>query len=763
MKLKIDDKAVVELLSAILLMAMAVSVFSVVYMNVLADPGPDPNAFLKIIGRVDDNDDVIFDHTLGQQISIDSPLTLTIGGQDIEEVEGEPLDTVSDLLSDEFKEDGVWSISEYLLYHPTMDLTDVEIKANIYDKESNSMVFWGTLQDGYVAPPYGRGGLWHFDEPFWTGAYREVKDSSGNKNHGTSRYDAKIIVEDNDPFTDDTISRNCGYFDGINDKVEVKKHHSLNITNQITVEAWVKPLEEKTIISDIILDSLKFGFNPDIIHIYKDTYAITARDTGGTGANKPCVVFTFNVTEDGTISTLDPSIPNNRTHFCEKGDKPDIIQHAENNSLYLIVYQNATRLDAGAVCTVQISDNGSVTKPVGSGFNEIFSDVDECYDPMIIHVSNDIYTIVYHSGAENKPGQGKIVTISVDLQGRITKKIDYTFNTNGCTKPNIVHVSGDIYAISYQSISTSKKRVGVITTLNISSDGNSITQINDFIFSTHFCKMPYLIRVSGDIYAIAYQGTDGNPGAGVLTTINITNDGSIISKIDDFTFTDACYEATITHAKDNRYFLIYTDSESESSKAYIRTVEIQNDGVIIDAAEPWEPEYLTEPLSCPSDVLHVKGRVFVYAFKGVAAQHGHPGHIMSLLIGQDPTPAHLRGIVRAGAATIYGQYNRATNMVDIFGCINGPDQLIIAEVNPDVWYHLVLTYDRSNIRLYAGSLGYPISLIGEKPYDKKVNIPNNNFLFGNVFYGYLDEIAIFDHALSFEEIAIHHSSPGIFE
>jgi len=73
-------------------------------------------------------------------------------------------------------------------------------------------------------------GFWHMDEPQWTGATGEVRDETG-VNHGTAYGGATT--------TSDAVYRRAGYFDGVDDYVEVPDSDSLDITDEITVEAWV--------------------------------------------------------------------------------------------------------------------------------------------------------------------------------------------------------------------------------------------------------------------------------------------------------------------------------------------------------------------------------------------------------------------------------------------------------------------------------------------------------------------------------------------
>jgi len=75
-------------------------------------------------------------------------------------------------------------------------------------------------------------GFWHMDEPQWTGATGEVKDETG-VNHGTAYGGATT--------TSDAKYGRAGYFDGEDDYVEVPDSDSLDITDEITIEVWVKP------------------------------------------------------------------------------------------------------------------------------------------------------------------------------------------------------------------------------------------------------------------------------------------------------------------------------------------------------------------------------------------------------------------------------------------------------------------------------------------------------------------------------------------
>ena len=146
-----NHAAAAEIVGTILLMAIAVSMFALIYMNVLSDEGPSPETFSTIVGKMEQNN-IVFEHRRGETIDQDSKIILEIAGQ------------TSDAFT--FLINNAWNIGNHQLIHPE-DIglrpgDRVQIDGTIVDKDSNSIVFWGRLQEGYVVPPYGRGGIWQW-------------------------------------------------------------------------------------------------------------------------------------------------------------------------------------------------------------------------------------------------------------------------------------------------------------------------------------------------------------------------------------------------------------------------------------------------------------------------------------------------------------------------------------------------------------------------------------------------------------------------
>ena len=78
-------------------------------------------------------------------------------------------------------------------------------------------------------------GVWHLDEGSGSIAY----DETGNNNDGTL-YNGTQVSSQEPTWASSCKSENCLVFDGSNDYVDYGNNQSLNPTNEITVETWVK-------------------------------------------------------------------------------------------------------------------------------------------------------------------------------------------------------------------------------------------------------------------------------------------------------------------------------------------------------------------------------------------------------------------------------------------------------------------------------------------------------------------------------------------
>ena len=119
-------------------------------------------------------------------------------------------------------------------FEPTLSVTPAPggvLEKYLYAWRWRNGIWWGrdqTLNQGLV-------GLWRQEEDAWAGVAGEVKDRSGQENHGQAAGDANT-----DP---DGKIRRCGTFDGTGDYVSVPSADSLNppAGGGVAVAGWVKP------------------------------------------------------------------------------------------------------------------------------------------------------------------------------------------------------------------------------------------------------------------------------------------------------------------------------------------------------------------------------------------------------------------------------------------------------------------------------------------------------------------------------------------
>ena len=735
MKISKNNLAIAEIVGAMVLLAIAVTAFSVIYLNILSNPGPSEETYVTIVGKMEQGD-VSFDLRRGESLEPDSKIFLNIGGNLYNFSAYQFLKAVSSNLFSS------WNIGERFVYPASSihgDLINVNetvyVDATIVDKKSNSIVFWGILQEGYKKPPYGMGGIWHFNETTGNIAY----DSSGNNNHGVLKPDGALGPKWN---LTDYKAGNCALsFDYINDFVKVPPSFSLNITDAITVEAWIKPLNKKIFLDYTDLYQ-KFGKTPNIIHVSDDLYAIVSEEQHQDG-----IISTYNISVEGEIEYTF-----NKLKFGDSTSSRNlrpIIEHVYGE-MYLIAYiDNKDRLH---LTTVNISSStGAITLKK----EYIFADADNGINqPSLIKISNTIYAIAYRGSAH----KGILKTVNISLSdGTIQYQNNQLFFDNFfCFEPDIINISNNIYAVVYRG----PLNFGIVKTFRIFDTDGTIQDTNKMLVFSYNCYEPDIINVSDKVYAIVYRDFFSN---GILKTVNISATNGIIEYTGNMLIFEntACFDPCIaSYGFDDNYIICYTTGKPPGSQnGYFISVKVFTNssigtitqqkikfGDLDDKGKYW----CYNPI-----IISISQRVFAIVFEGFGP---HPGTLITILT-EDPTPPWERGIFRAGSTTIYADADSKT----VYACVNGIAKLTLP-VTPGIWHYIVLTYDGSIARLYCNFNGTKnIFSYNQTAYTKKIGISGNNLLFGHLFCGVLDEIAIKDRALTDSEIQYHFNHPGFFE
>jgi hypothetical protein len=345
-----------------------------------------------------------------------------------------------------------------------------------------------------------------------------------------------------------------------------------------------------------IVDTLEFdtsnGADPDIIHISGNIYAIAATGSGNDG-----FLYTVQIDSNGQISA---STIDNLEFNAGNGENPDLIH--VSGDVYAVAYTGPN--DDGFITTMTIASDGQISNTT---IDALEFNPNYCYEPDIIQISSDIFAVSY-TGPGN---DGFIQTIQIAADGQITNLTIDTleFDNSQAYEADWIHISGDTYAIAYAGAGAVSD--GFLCTVTIDNTGQiSNTVIDSIEFDTSLCYDPDIIQVSGEIYAIAYRGPGDD---GFVKTVQIAADGTISgSIIDTLEFdTTQCNEPVIVSAGSDLFAVAY---RGPSNDGFFTTIQIDSSGQIADSILD-TLEYDTGSGYEPS-VVSLGGGVFAIAYRG---------------------------------------------------------------------------------------------------------------------------------------------------
>ena len=233
-------------------------------------------------------------------------------------------------------------------------------------------------------------------------------------------------------------------------------------------------------------------------------------------------------------------------------------------------------------------------------------------EPFIVNVSGDVYAIVY----EGPDDDGFLITLTIDSAGKVGSIIDtFEFDTSYAKSPFLFHVSGDIFGIAYSGPDLD----GFLATVDITSTGVIDTVVDSLEFDTLHGDWPTVVHVSGDIYAISYTGSD--PNALALVTVDIDATGTPLSAVAMVTDPGLASELRPTpfQVSGDVFAITYRGSSFEG---HVMTRTISTAGVI----GPVIQDFIFEPtFARPTEVFALSGDIF--AIFGDVNQFGLPGGV----------------------------------------------------------------------------------------------------------------------------------------
>lgn len=200
-------------------------------------------------------------------------------------------------------------------------------------------------------------------------------------------------------------------------------------------------ISDAGVIGDPILDSLVFdstrGISPHIIHVVGDIFAIAYQ-----GVDDDGWLVTVDIDSAGAIeATIEDSFEFDPADITD----PCILQISA--SIYVIAYSNSA--GDGDMVTVSIDAAGVIGDPV---LDDQMFDTGVGSHPCIIHVSGELFAIAY-TGVDS---DGWLRTWAINAAGTInaTEQDHLEFDTTYGKFPSMLHVSGNIYTIAYTSGAT---------------------------------------------------------------------------------------------------------------------------------------------------------------------------------------------------------------------------------------------------------------------------------------------------------------------
>jgi len=306
-----------------------------------------------------------------------------------------------------------------------------------------------------------------------------------------------------------------------------------------------------------VVKSLEFdlvqGRAPWPIHISGDVYAIAYSGPGNNG-----IIKTLHIADNGDI---DPVIIATFTFEAGGGVVEPVIVHV-GGTTYAVFYGGPG--NDGWLKTITINNDGTIDAVLQS------LEFDTAYglysDP--IHIAGNVWAFAYTANAMFGPGRIRTVTISD--AGIIGSIASGDYDANQTSRPDIFHISGNVYGIVYGGPGND----GWLKTVTISAAGVIGAVINFLEFDIVYGTSPRAVPVGENVWAIAYTGPDND---GWLRTIGIANDGTITGQVDFHEYdTDRGSYSDIIHIYRNVYAVAYLGPGLDG---WLKTIEITTPAV----------------------------------------------------------------------------------------------------------------------------------------------------------------------------------------
>ncbi len=247
--------------------------------------------------------------------------------------------------------------------------------------------------------------------------------------------------------------------------------------------------------------------------------------------------------------------------------------------------------------------NGDISAVIDS----LEFDTDRGQEPYIVHVSGNVFVVVY-VGVDF---HGWMVTFTVDPSGIIGDAVIDSFEFDGAVSltPRILKVSGDTFVIVYYATGS----VTNIITIDIDSSGNIAAAVTDSLAVTASVSPqqsePRIIPVIGDIYAVVHRNATNG---GEAFTVDIDSSGNIgAAAIDSLEFDAVARDPDIINVAGTMFAVAY---EGPGQDGWVASFNIAAGGAIDNAVTDTLEYDTTQGML--ARILNVSGDVFVISYSG---------------------------------------------------------------------------------------------------------------------------------------------------
>lgn len=292
-----------------------------------------------------------------------------------------------------------------------------------------------------------------------------------------------------------------------------------------------------------------FGFFNAWARVDADTFALAYAGPGNDGFIK-----TFTIPADGSTITAVQSLE----HEGIQSNHNALIQ--VDADTYALAYSG--NAGTGIIKTFTISADGSTITEVQS----IVHDGNIVIFNSWAKLDADTFVLAYAGGAND----GYIKTFNISSDGNtITEVQSIEHDTVNGQYNSLVQVDADTFALAYSGADGD----GFIKTFTISSDGSSITEVQSLEHDPVMGQYNSLVQVDADTYALTYSGADGD---GFIKTFTISSDGNTITEIESIEH-DAIngQNNSLIQVDADTYALAYAGADSDG---FIKTFMISPSG-----------------------------------------------------------------------------------------------------------------------------------------------------------------------------------------